>query len=212
MLFVALKQIVRIDVENYHLVLLSGLFPWIWFQTSLFLATPSFASSGALIKKVPFPRFVLPFSVILNSALHFLLTIPVMIILLGIAGFYPDFSWLIGIPVLMVVQLALLMGTVLLIASLDVFFRDLEHLVEVILQLLFYATPILYPLDLVPDSWRSLMLINPLAPLIDAWRGLFLDNSLPGVDLWPTLLFTVGTLAVGVLVFRRLEPRFADAL
>lgn len=211
-LFVALKQIVRIDVENYHLVLLSGLFPWIWFQTSIFLATPSFASNGALIKKVPFPRFVLPFSVILNSAFHFLPTIPIMIILLGVSGFYPDFSWLIGIPVLMVVQLALLMGTVLLLASIDVFFRDLEHLVEVVLQLLFYATPILYPLDLVPDSWRSVMLINPLAPLIDAWRGLFLDNSLPGLDLWPTLLFTLGALAVGGVVFRRLEPRFADAL
>lgn len=212
-LYVVLSRFIRIEVEEpYHLVLLSALFPWVWFQTSMLLGTSSFRANGALIKKVPFPRFILPFSTILNNGFHFLLAIPILAILLGIAGQYPSPAWLIGIPALALLQLGLLMGTLLFVASIDVFFRDLEHLMEVLLFMLLYATPILYPLELVPDSWRPIMLINPLTSLITAWRGLFLDNELPGVDIWPALLFTVGALFVGWTVFRRLERGFADAL
>jgi lipopolysaccharide transport system permease protein len=211
-LFVALKQFVRIEVDDYHLVLLTALFPWVWFQTSVLLATPAFAANGALLKKVPFPRVVLPFSTILNNGFHFLLTIPVLIILLAIDGRHPNAAWIVGIPVLAVVQLALLMGVILVVASVDVFFRDLEHLIEVFLNLLFYITPVLYPLDLVPARWEPVLLINPLTSLIEAWRALLMDNQLPGADLWPALVFTLGAGAIGLATFRRLEPGFADAL
>ena len=212
-LFVVLKQFVRIEVdEPYHLVLLTGLFPWVWFQTSVLIATPSFAANGTLLKKVPFPRIVLPFSTILNNGIHFLLTIPVLLVLLAASGRHPNATWLIGIPILAAVQLALLMGVILIISSIDVFFRDLEHLIEVLLNLVFYITPVLYPLDKVPDAWQPLLLVNPLTSLIEAWRELFLHNNLPSADLWPALLFTLGALVVGGTVFRRLEPGFADAL
>ena len=211
-LFVALKLFVRIDVKDYQLVLLTGLFPWVWFQAAVLLATPSFASNGALLKKVPFPRFVLPFSTILNNGVHFLLTIPILILLLGISGRHPNATWIVGIPILVAVQLALLMGVILVLASIDVFFRDLEHLIEVFLNLLFYISPILYPLNLVPERWQPVLQINPLTSLIEAWRGLLMNNTLPGADLWPALLFTLGAVVLGSEVFRRLEPGFADAL
>lgn len=211
-LFVALKQFVRIDVKDYHLVLLTALFPWVWFQTSVLLATPSFASNGALLKKVPFPRVVLPFATTLNSGIHFILSIPVLIILLAVSGEHPNATWIVGVPVLAFVQLAMLMGMVMLLASVDVFFRDLEHLMEVFLQLLFYGTPILYPLDIVSHRWQIVLQINPLTSLIEAWRDLLMNNELPGLDLWPALLFTLVALVVGSQVFRRLEPSFADAL
>jgi len=82
----------------------------------------------------------------------------------------------------------------------------------VLLTLMFYTTPILYPLDQVPDDWKPVLLINPMTSLIEAWRDLFVSNTLPGIDLWPALLFTVGSVAVGYAVFRKLEPDFADAL
>lgn len=212
-LFVALQKFVRIEVdEPYHLILLTGLFPWVWFQTSALLATSSFAANGAIIKKVPFPRFILPFSIVLNNGLHFLLTIPILIVLFAFSGRHPDATWLIGVPMLAALQTALLMGVVLVLASLDVFFRDLEHLMEVFLTLLFYLSPILYPLDFVPDKWKPLYLLNPMASLIDAWRGLLMNNNLPGLDIWPALLFTAAAVLLGVVVFRRLEPGFVDAL
>ena len=212
-LSVALQTFVRIEVdEPYHLILLTGLFPWVWFQTSALLATASFAVNGPLIKKVPFPRFILPFATILNSGLHFLLTIPILIILLAIDGRYPDATWLIGIPMLVALQLALLMGIILVVASLNVFFRDLEHLVEVFLTLLFYLSPILYPLSKVPERWQPLLQINPMTSLIEAWRQLFMNNTLPGTDIWPALLFAAASVLLGIMIFRRLEPGFAGAL
>jgi len=212
-LYIALSQFVRIRTEeDYHLVLLTALFPWVWFQTSVLLASPSFASNAALLKKVPFPRVVLPFSTILNNGFHFLLSIPVLIILIAIAGKHPNPAWIIGVPYLALVQLVLLMGVILVVASVDVYLRDLEHLVEVFLNLLFYLSPILYPLSLVPERWEPVLRINPLTSLLEAWRDLFLYNELPGLELWPALVFSAGALAVGVAVFRRLEPGFADAL
>jgi len=211
-LYVALKQFVRIRVEDYHLVLLAALFPWIWFQGSVLLATSSFAMNGGLIKKMSFPRFVLPFSTILNNGIHFLFTIPIMILLLAISGKAPGPIWIVGVPLLAALQLALLMGVVLIVASVDVFFRDLEHLMEVFLNLLFYVSPIIYPLSIVPDKWEPLMRINPLTSLIEGWRDLFLHNSLAIGDLWPALLWAAGLLVVGAEIFRRLERGFADAL
>jgi lipopolysaccharide transport system permease protein len=212
-LFVALKQFVRIQVnEPYYLVLLTALFPWVWFQTAVLIGTPSFAGNGALLKKVPFARAVLPLATVLNNGIHFLLTIPVLIVLLAVSGRHPDVTWLVGIPLLAVVQLCLLMGVVLAVASLDVYFRDLEHLIEVMLNLLFYVTPILYPLYRVPDKWHPFLQINPLTALIEAWRDLLLRNNLPGLDLWPALVWAGVSLALGTIFYRRLQPGFADAL
>jgi lipopolysaccharide transport system permease protein len=211
-LYLALRRIARFDIPDYHLFLLSALFPWFWFQTSIMLAAPAFAHNGNLIKKVHFPRFVLPFSVVANNMVHFLLSIPVLLLFILASGERPSLVWLVGIPLLTLVQLALLLGIVLLVSSLDVFFRDLEHLTEVFLNLWFYMTPILYPLDWVPDNLKPLYLINPMSPLTEAWRKLFIENTLPGPELWISIAFAAAALALGAGAFRRLEGGFADAL
>jgi lipopolysaccharide transport system permease protein len=212
-LYFALKQVVRIDVKDYQLVLISALFPWAWFQTSVLLAAPVISHNGNLIKKVHFPRYVLPFAVVTNNMVHFLLAVPVIAVFIIGSGYRPTAAWLIGIPVLTLVELVLLMGIVLFISSLNVYLRDLEHLVEVFLNLMFYVTPIIYPLEKVPDKYQNLLRINPLASLIEAWRELFMNNTIPGVEaLWPCLVFTVIAVAIGSSVFGRLERGFADAL
>jgi len=211
-LYLALKRIARFDIPDYHLFLLSALFPWTWFSASVMLATPSFAHNGNLIKKVRFPRFVLPFSVVANNMVHFLLSIPILLLFILATGGRPSPVWLVGIPLLTLVQLGLLMGIVLLLASLDVFFRDLEHLMEVFLNLWFYVTPILYPLSMVPTRLKPLYFMNPMSPLIEAWRKLFVENTLPGPELWASIAFVAAALTLGAGAFRRLEGSFADAL
>lgn len=213
MLFVVLKLFIRIDVDDYGLVLLTGLFPWTWFQVSLLLAVASFAANGALIKKVYFPRFVLPLATVVNNGVQFGLSIPVIILLLLISGYRPDWTWLVGLPYLIAVEALLIMGIVLFIASLDVFFRDLEHLTDVFVGLIwFYLTPVIYPLSIVPAKYHDWVLLNPMASLIEGWRNLFLHNQLPGADMWPALLFAAGFAALGSIAFRKLEGGFADAL
>jgi lipopolysaccharide transport system permease protein len=210
----ALSRVLRVDVGEapYHLFLLSALFPWGWFQSSVQFSAPSFANNAPLLKKVYFPRSVLPLSTVTNQLFHFLLSIPVLILLLVAWGYYPGLQWLVGIPLLVAIQLVILAGAVLLVASLDVFLRDLEHLVEVGLTLWFYVTPILYPLHLVKDRVGPVINLNPMASLIQAWRDLFLENKLPSLDIWPALVFAGAALVAGTLVFKTLEERFEDAL
>jgi ABC-type polysaccharide/polyol phosphate export permease len=212
-LFIVISKFIRIDVEDYALVLLAGLFPWTWFQTSLTTAVGAFAGNGALIKKVYFPRFVLPLATVLNNGVQYALSVPVLLVLLLIQGYTPNWTWLVGIPYLLAVQAVLIMGIVLFIASLDVYFRDLEHLTDVMVGLIwFYLTPVIYPLSIVPDEYHKWVLLNPMASLIEGWRDLFLHNQIPGAELWPALAFAAGAAAVGSFSFKQMEGGFADAL
>ena len=105
------------------------------------------------------------------------------------------------------------MGVVLFIASIDVYFRDLEHLTDVFVGLIwFYLTPVIYPLSIVPEKYHNWVLLNPMASLIEGWRNLFLHNQLPGADLVPALLFAAGIAALGSFSFRKMQGGFADAL
>ena len=208
-----LRKFIRIDVEDYHLVLLAGLFPWTWFQTSLVTSVSSFAANGALIKKVYFPRFVLPLATVMNNGVQYALSVPVLLLLLIIEGYTPSWTWIVGIPYLLAVQAVLIMGIVLFIASLDVYFRDLEHLTDVFVGLIwFYLTPVIYPLEIVPDRYQNWLLVNPMTSLVEGWRDLFLRNQIPGLELWPALVFAGAIAAIGSLSFRKLEGGFADAL
>jgi ABC-type polysaccharide/polyol phosphate export permease len=212
-LFIVLSKFIRLDVEDYALVLLAGLFPWTWFQTSLVSSVSAFSSNGALIKKVYFPRFVLPLATVLNNGVQYGLSIPVLLVLLAVQGYVPSWTWLVGIPYLLAVQALLIMGIVLFIASLDVYFRDLEHLTDVFVGLiLFYLTPVIYPLEIVPDRYQDWLMLNPMTSLIEGWRDLFLRNQIPGLELWPALVFAAGFAALGSISFRKLEGGFADAL
>jgi ABC-type polysaccharide/polyol phosphate export permease len=209
----ALHKTLRVETEvPYHLFLLSALLPWTLFQSSLLFATPQFARNGNLMKKVPFPAAVLPLAIIANNTVHFALSVPVLVAFLLLDNRPPGVEWLAGVPFLLTVQIALMGGLALLFSAVDVFFRDLEHLVEVMLNLLFYVTPILYPLSAVPSPYDDILKLNPLAPLIEAWRDLLVRNALPGPEIWPSLLLTTLVLAVGAWVFARLRPAFADYL
>lgn len=212
-IYFALRIVVRVETEvPYHLFLLSALLPWTLFQTSLLFATPLFTQNGSLLKKVPFPVFVMPLATIANNTIHLFLSLPVLVLFILAAGRSPGPAWLVGIPLLLALQLALMAGCALMLSAVNVFFRDLEHLIEVMLNLLFYVTPILYPLSAVPEPYNHLLRLNPLAPLIEAWRDLLVSNSLPGLEIWPSVVLTTVVLAIGAWAFARLRPSFADNL
>ncbi len=211
-LYFALGQVLRLGIPNYSVFLLSALFPWFWFASTLQQATGSFVNNSGLLRKVVFPRLILPLSAVLYNTVQFLLTLPVLALFVLISGIEPHITWALGIPILMLLQIALLVGLATLLSSLNVFFRDLEPLVEVSMTIGFYASPIIYSMDLVPDRFRPILMLNPIAPLLEAWRQLFIEGELPGADLWPAVALTVIALVLGMGIFRSLERHFADAL
>jgi len=191
--------------------LLAGLFPWFWFQGSIQASTTTFVGNGGLLKKVRFPREVLPLSVVLGNTLQFVLALPVLAGFLMFSGHEPGVAWL-ALPLVFGLQLLLTIGLALLLASVTVFFRDLEHIAEVLLSLAFYATPIIYAANRVPSSYQWITRVNPLAPLAEGWRAILLDNRWPGSDLWYSAGLTVVIVVIGWIAFRRLEDSFADAI
>lgn len=191
--------------------LLAGLFPWFWFQSSVQAAAGTFVGNGGLLKKVRFPREVLPLSVVLGNTLQFLLALPVLVGFLLWNGYEPGRTW-IALPLVFGLQLALIAGLAFFVASVTVFFRDLEHIVDVLLNLVFYSTPIIYSAEKVPDGYRWVTLLNPVAPLAEGWRRILLDGRWPGTDLWYSAALTVLVVAIGWFTFKRLEDDFADVI
>jgi len=191
--------------------LLAGLFPWFWFQSSVQAASGSFIGNAGLLKKVRFPRAVLPLSAVLGNTLQFLLSLPVLAIFLIAGGHEPALAW-VSLPLVFALQFCLIAGLAFFVSTVTVYFRDLEHIIEVLLNLLFYATPIIYAADRVPESYEWVTRVNPLAPLAEAWRDILLNGDWPAGDLVYSLGLTVVVVLAGWSAFRRLEDGFADVL
>jgi lipopolysaccharide transport system permease protein len=210
--YIAFKVIVKIPVENYALFLICGLFPWQWFANSLNAAPMIFLGNAPLIKKVNFPSNLLPFTLVLQDMIHFVLAIPVIILFLLFAGKTPSLSWFIGIPVLIVAQLSLVYGICLMIASLNLFFRDLERLTTIFTTILFYVTPVFYSETMIPQKFQVVVKLNPLAPLVISWRNLLLEGTLRPEMLLLSMIYGIVFFAFGFFVYRKLSWRFAEVL
>ena len=210
--YVALGVFLRFNVPGYPypLFLIAGQFPWQWLATSVGGAPMGFIANASLIKKVRFPRYVLIAGSVLSDAMHFLLTIPVIVLFLLWYGFVPSWSWAPGIPLLAFAQILTVYGAALAVASVNVFFRDLERLVGIFLQALFFLTPVIYSASIVPPQYHIWIRLNPMAPLIRAWQKLFLDGCLDPHLIAAAYLSGVVCLAVGSLVYRKLSPRFGE--
>jgi lipopolysaccharide transport system permease protein len=202
----------KAPTENYPLFLVAGLFPWQWFSNSMSAATTVYVSNASVIKKVNFPRSILPLATTVQDMAHFLCAIPIIVVLLGVYGRAPAVMWLIGVPLLLVIQLMMVYGLSLALASISLFFRDLQQITGIILMFLFYPTPILYPVSMIPPEYKDLVLANPLAPVILAWRQLFLEGSLSAEYLGIGMVYAALALVVGYWIYSRLKWRFAEVL
>ena len=218
-LYFALGRVLRLDVEgsdvyvaNYGVFLLAGLFPWFWFSGAVQQSASAIVANGGLLKKVRFPRLILPLSAVFFNTVQFLLTLPILIIFVLFAGINPDITWAVGIPLLLGLQLVMLMGLGMLVAALNVFFRGLGPLIEVVRLLMFYTSGVIFPLERVPERFQPIVKLSPMTTLLEAWRDLFLRGSLPGLELWPAVVGTAVVVVIGVTTFRTLERFFADAL
>ncbi|MEX2080257.1 MAG: ABC transporter permease [Dehalococcoidia bacterium] len=211
-LYFALGKVLAAGITNYPQFLLVGLFPWFWFQSSVQQATNVFVGNGGLLKKVRFPRVVLPLSIVAGNTLQFLLAFPVILVFLLVAGIYPEWEWAVGLPLLVAVQLALTIGTAVFVASATVYFRDLEHITDVVLGLLFYATPLLYGVDRIPDRYEWIAWANPLAPLAEGWRGVLMEGELPQVELLVSGGMAAAALVLGFWLFYKVQDSFADVV
>jgi len=211
-LFVAFKIFMKIQMKNYLFFFLSALFPWNWFSVSLTMATGALIGNVHLIKRVRFPRHFLILATIMAQLVNFIFALPIIISLSYFHGKGPGMNWLLVIPILIVIQFATTTGICLVISMLNAYFRDLEYITGIGVNMLFWMTPILYPLDMVPETYRTYLILNPLTYLITAWREIFMSNSIDwgsiGISLGSSLVF----LLLGILIFQRFGKRLDEII
>jgi lipopolysaccharide transport system permease protein len=210
--FIAFKVVMKIQMQDYALFLITGLFPWQWFANSVGVTPTVFLANSSIIKKVNFPRNIIPFTIVLQDMFHFAMSLPVIVVFMLIYHKMPGLKWLFGIPILMIIQFSMSYGIALAISSINLFFRDLERLVSIFITLLFYFTPIFYPETMIPPKYAHLINLNPMTPLIVSWRNLFLYNQLNYMNLLIGMGYGVLFLLIGFFVYRKLSWKFAEVL
>lgn len=211
--YFAFSVIMKVHEPNYALLLVTGLFPWQWFANAVGSAPNLFVGSGSIIKKINFPRNIVPLCAVLNHMIHFIVSIPVIVLLLLVGRQLPSLSWLYGIPILMIIQLCMVYGVSLALSSVNLFFRDLDRLMGIIVHFLFFLTPILYTIERYPAEYRDLAVaINPAASLMVNWRQLFLEGTLNPLYLLISMGYAALSLAIGYFIYRRLSWKFAELI
>ncbi len=212
MYYFIFKLIMRVQIPNYTVFIITGLFPWQWFASSTSNSLFSFLANAQIIKKTVFPRSVIPMSNVLMECLHFLCTIPVIIIFLFIYNMRPDWNWIWGIPLIGLAQILLMLGIALMLSTLNLFFRDLERFITLGIMLLFYCTPILYSGDMIPAQYHFLIDYNPFANMILSWRDLFMHNVINYGKIFELYGYGFISILIGSAIFNKLKHRFAEIL
>ena len=201
----------RTSVQHYTYFLFVGLLPWLWFSSSVGAGASTISDRRDLLTKVRFPAQVLPATVVATNLANYLLSLPLMIGLGGLVGIWPSWHVLL-FPVVLFVQLMFILGVSFLVSSLNVAFRDLQQIVNNVLTLWFFVTPILYRPDDIPAAFRRLFLIaNPMSVIITSYQGIFYEHRLPH---WRALsAVTVGSfllLWLAARVFEQRREEFAE--
>lgn len=206
------QVILKSDIDNYTVYLCCGLIPWQYFSATILRGAACIIDNGNIIKKVYFPREILPISVVTSEGVNFLISTSIILgfVIFGGIGLSVNILWYF---VILAIQYVVSIGFSFIVSSLSVYFRDLLHLLGIIIQLLFYATPIVYSIDSVPDGFQWLVKINPMAYLIEAYRSIFFNKQAPDIhNLLIALAMGIGLCIIGFLLFKKLEKRFAEEL
>ena len=217
-------------IAQFPVFVIVGLLPWNFTAEAIMSGTGSVINGAALIKKVYFPREVLPLVAVFSSLLNFLLSLPMMFLVMAAVQFFTlgrlNFAWTFAyLPVLLVIQMVLLAGMALLLGAVAVFFRDIVHLVGILMNIWFFLTPVIYPLGTFGNGPAVLLIrwLNPMASLIEFYRET-LYGSAVAVGQIPTPAFPALTsvlrvsvtaalfLVVGYWIFQKVSRRFGEEL
>jgi ABC-2 type transport system permease protein len=220
-LLAVFTQVFRLgsEVPHYPVLLLFNIVLFGFFQEATSAAVTSIAGQEGVVRKTQFPRLVIPLAVVLTSLFNLGLNLVVVLVFVLAFGVTPMWTWLL-LPVVLLALIVLTVAVSMLLSSLFPRFRDLAIIWTVLATVLFYASPVLYPLEKVPGTLRDVMMLNPLAPLLELARKWIIDPDAPGPSelaggsaaLLPAVAIFVVVCGLAVWVFNREAPRIAEQL
>lgn len=211
-MYVAFSEIFRFRIENYPVYALAGLLFWNFFSQSVVHAMNSLRAHAGLLLRLPVSRMAFPVAAVLGGVVHLLLALIPLLLLVQVTGHTVRLSWLF-LPVSLGFMLLFTVGMGLLLAPLAVRFHDVVELVQVLLGIVFFLTPIMYPMDIVPERWVWFIRFNPLRSMLEIFRDPIYYGKIPPLSHVAVSAVLAGLAClIGVRVFRYLEPRLGEEL
>lgn len=205
--------IMRSGIEQYYIFLFVALVPWIFFSASVTGGSTSVQASADMVKKIYFPREVMPIAYVTSAFVNMILTFLVVFGVLILTGFGVNIKAVLFLPIIMIVEYILALGIALLTSALTVYFRDLAYILGIITMAWQFLTPVMYAEEMVPAKLMPIWNINPMTPIIQAYRTILYYKEIPqlGTLIHATILGIL-VLVIGSVMFRRLQKGFAEEL
>jgi lipopolysaccharide transport system permease protein len=200
------------DGLPYPLFALAALLPWTYFSEALSRSSVSLVGDAQLIRKVYFPRLIMPLAAVVSPLVDFLLGFILILVLMACYGFSPAWD-LIMLPVFLFLGLVTVLSVGLWLSALNVRYRDVRHTIPFLTQCWMYASPVAYPVSVVPEGWRMLYGLNPMVGVIEGFRWALLGKESPDLSVMAvSFLAVIGLLICGLIFFQRMEQTFADVI
>ena len=205
--------IMRAGIEKYYLFLFVALIPWIFFSSSVAGGCSCVLNNKDLVTKIYFPREVLPIAHVSTGLVNMLYSLIVVVIIVAVSGVKVTPQALLCLPIIIVVEYAICLGLALIVSAVTVFFRDMEHIMGIIVMAWQFLTPVMYSVEQVPDNIRPVFNCNPMTQVIVAYRDILYYGTIPKTEaLAMSCIWGIISVVIGWRIFRKLQRRFAEEL
>ena len=207
---IVFQFVFRSDIENYPIYLFICLMPWNAFNNMIGAGTTCVSNNASILKKVYFPREVLPLSVVISNTIQYFFSVVIIFIALLVSGV--GISWYaLLLPLVVLVQITFAFGLILMLSAANVYVRDVQYMMNPIMMIWMYASPILYSITMVPEKWLWLYKLNPMVSILQGYQNILYDQTLPDFkSLGIVFLVSIVICIIGYLIFNKLQRRFAE--
>ena len=207
----AFSVVMPMNIENYYLHLFVALIPWIFFSTCMTGGSRAVIDQQDMVKKIYFPRQILPISFVTSQFVNMLLSFVVVFAVLIISSIGINMKALVLFPAVVVIQYIFTLGICMICSAISVYYRDMEQIFGIVSMGLMYTSPIVYSIDSVPEQYRGIIEKNPMSIIIIAYRDIMFYGKIPDIDaLTMTFVVAVCLLVIGWLIFEKLQRRFVE--
>lgn len=207
---IVFHYIMRFNIDHYLIYLIAGIIPWTFFTSAINTGMNSILFNADIIKKVYFPRLILPISSVTSCLVNFLISCIIILLFVVFSGVGISI-YLVFLPIVVIIQYVLCLGIAFILSAIEIYVKDVEHIINFIISMLFYVTPILYTPDYVPSNMKFILKLNPMAYIIDAYHSVFYYKSMPNLfELGIVFVFSLFVLLIGYHIFQKLQRKFAE--
>ncbi|MCM1100397.1 MAG: ABC transporter permease [Clostridium sp.] len=205
--------IFRVNIEKFYLYMIIGMMPWTFFNTSVQGGATCIRAQADMVKKIRFPREVIPVSYVTSAFINMLFSFIIVFAAVLVSGFGFNLRVLPYLPLIMLFEYLLALGIAFIVSAVTVYFRDLEQIISVVMMAWIYVTPIMYSMDYVPERYRGLIVLNPMTPVVEVYHQILYYRMVPTAN-YLILSGVSGCVlfVAGALIFAGLERNFAEEM